>query len=258
MTSTGLPAVKWCGSPLTAIGEAIVGRFHVLGWVLDGAKCVGTVTMSERQLRIDNAAGHTDHDFCVAFGLTESEKVCSQKVPYSPENLEKCIGLLKGKTAFTLPTDILKGEDGKALPGITFYGPEMSEVIATAMSAVATPRVRGTRTATAVAAPKELTPDEMIAQADEIRAQAEEKKALIAKAQELAEAKKAKEAAIAEAVAKAKADAEAAYDSGINGDPKVMSDTARTFVAPGREDGEKDKDYAHRVKAERKIWEAAS
>ena len=257
MTSTGLPAVKWCGSPLTAIGEAIVGRFHVLGWVLDGAKCVGTVTMSERQLRIDNSAGHTDHDFCVAFGLTESEKVCSQKVPYSPENLEKCIGLLKGKTAFTLPTDILKGEDGKALPGITFYGPEMNTVITTAMSAVATPRVRGTRTTTAPA-PAVLSPEEMIEAANKLIAEAEEKKTLIAKAQELAEAKKVKEAAIAEAVAKAKADVEASYDSGINGDPKVMSDTARTFVAPEKRDGEKDKDYAHRVKAERKIWEAAS
>lgn len=257
MTAGGLPAVKWCGSPLTAIGEAIIGRFYVLGWVLDGAKCVGTVTISERQLRIDNSVGHTDHDFCVAFGLTESEKVCSQKVPYSPENLEKCIGLLKGKTAFMLPTDILKGEDGKALPGITFYGPEMSTVITTAMSAVATPRVRGTRTGFLVStpAPVELDLEEMIEAANKQLAEAEEKIALIAKAKELAEAKAAKEAAIAAAVEQAKKDTETKYEAEMN---KTPGDTARSFVAPAQREGEKDKDYGRRVKAEREAFESAS
>jgi hypothetical protein len=222
--------------------------------------------MYRSQLRIDDAVGHTHPDFSAAFGLTVGDKVCSAKVAYNDENLTKTLDILKGKNALVLPCEYLKGEDGNPIPGITFAGPSMVDVITTALAAPAVSVTRGTRTSTAVAAPaKTLTPEEALAQGEALVAKAKQAIADKAKAeQDKADQEfKAAEQKLADLKAeKAKreeaaknADAEMGRDEI---DDKIMGDTTRVFTPSAQRDGEKANKYAARIRAEREAFDLAS
>ena len=131
------PAVKWCGGPNTAIGTkmAVGTGFWLLALLIseDGNRAIGTVTMHNRKLRIDDAAGHTHPDFCSKFGITASEKVCSAAVEYSEDNLKKVFGILAGKKVYSLSTPYLLGKDGKnPMDKVQFFGGKLVDVIKTA------------------------------------------------------------------------------------------------------------------------------